>query len=113
MHYTTTLTNTGQTPYDDITMSSDASGLIDDAAGNGDQTATSGSFTIGTTGAVWTGDIPVGGTVTLAGSVTVNNPDTGDHVLTEINTSDAPAATARPAAPTPAAAPPSTCSPRP
>ena len=89
VHYTTTLTNTGQTPYDDITMSSDASGLIDDAAGDGDQTATSGSFTIGTTGAVWTGDIPVGGTVTLAGSVTVNNPDTGDHVLTETNTSDA------------------------
>ena len=90
VHYTTTLTNTGQAPYHDITMSSDASGLIDDAAGNADQTATSGSFTIGTTGAVWTGDIPVGGTVTLAGSVTVNNPDTGDHVLTEINTSDAP-----------------------
>ena len=90
VHYTTTLTNTGQAPYHDITMSSDASGLIDDAAGNADQTATSGSFTIGTTGAVWTGDIPVGGTVTLAGSVTVNNPDAGDHVLTEINTSDAP-----------------------
>ena len=90
VHYTTTLTNTGQAPYHDISMSSDASGLIDDAVGNADQTATSGSFTIGTTGAVWTGDIPVGGTVTLAGSVTVNHPDTGDHVLTEINTSDAP-----------------------
>ena len=90
VHYTTTLTNTGQTPYDNITMNSDASGLIDDAAGNGDQTATSGTFVIGTTGAVWTGDIPVGGTVTLAGSVTVNNPDTGNHVLTDINSTDAP-----------------------
>ena len=90
VHYTTTLTNTGQTPYHDITLSSDASGLIDNAVGNADQTATSGSFVVGTTGAVWTGDIPVGGTVTLTGSVTVNNPDTGDHVLTEINTSDAP-----------------------
>ena len=90
VHYTTTLTNTGQTPYHNITLSSDASGLIDDATGNGDQTATSGTFVIGTTGAVWTGDIPVGGTVTLVGSVTVNNPDTGNHVLTEINTSDAP-----------------------
>jgi uncharacterized repeat protein (TIGR01451 family) len=90
VHYTTTLTNTGQTPYDGITMTADGSGLADDAVSNGDQTATSGSFSLGGTGAVWTGDVPVGGTVTLVGSVTVNNPDTGDHVLTEFNTSDAP-----------------------
>ena len=90
VHYTTTLTNTGQTPYDNATMTSDASGLIDDAVGNADQTATSGTFVIGTTGAVWTGDIPVGGTVTLTGSVTVNNPDTGNRILTETNTTDAP-----------------------
>ena len=90
VHYTTTLTNTGQTPYDGITMTADGSGLADDAVSNGDQTATSGSFSLGGTGAVWTGDVPVGGTVTLVGSVTVNNPDTGNHVLTEINTSDAP-----------------------
>ena len=90
VHYTTTLTNTGQTPYDGITMSSDGSGLADDAVSNGDETATSGSFAIGSTGAVWTGDVPVGGTVTLTGSVTVDNPDTGDHILTETNTSAAP-----------------------
>ena len=90
VHYTTTLTNTGQTPYYGITMSSDGSGLADDAVSNGDETATSGSFAIGATGAVWTGDVPVGGTVTLTGSVTVDNPDTGDHIMTEINTSDAP-----------------------
>src|SRR6202044_22693 len=90
VHYTTTLTNTGQTPYNDITMTSDGSGLADDAVGNGDQTATSGTLSLGATGATWTGDIPVGGTVTITGSVTVNNPDTGDHILTDINTSDAP-----------------------
>ena len=73
------LTNTGQTPYDGITMTADGSGLADDAVSNGDQTATSGSFSLGGTGAVWTGDVPVGGTVTLIGSVTVNNPDTGNH----------------------------------
>ena len=105
VHYTTTLTNTGQTPYYGITMAIDGAGLADDAVGNGDQTATSGTISLGTTGAVWTGDIPVGGTVTLAGSVTVNNPDTGDHIMTEINTSDAPGSncptgsTAPPAAP--------------
>jgi uncharacterized repeat protein (TIGR01451 family) len=90
VHYTTTLTNTGQTPYDGISMTADGSGLADDAVSNGDETATSGTFSLGTTGAVWTGDVPVGATVTLAGSVTVNNPDTGNHVLTEVNTSDAP-----------------------
>ena len=113
VHYTTTLTNTGQTPYYGISMTADGSGLADDAVGNADQTATSGSFAIGATGAVWSGDIPVGGTVTLTGSVTVNNPDTGDHVLTRPPPPAPRAATARPAAPTPAAAPPSTCSPRP
>ena len=66
VHYTTTLTNTGQTPYYGITMASDGAGLADDAVSNGDETATSGTFSLGTTGAVWTGDIPVGGTVTLA-----------------------------------------------
>jgi large repetitive protein len=90
VHYTTTLTNTGQTPYYGIAMSSDGAGLADDAVSNGDETATSGTFSLGTTGAVWTGDLPVGGTVTLTGSVTVDNPDTGDHIMTETNTSDAP-----------------------
>ena len=90
VHYTTTLTNTGQTPYYGITMTSDGASLADDAVSNGDETATSGTLSLGTTGAVWTGDIPVGGTVTLTGSVTVNNPDTGDHIMTETNTSDAP-----------------------
>ena len=39
---------------------------------------------------MWTGDIPPGATVTITGSVTVNDPDTGNHVLTEINISDTP-----------------------
>jgi uncharacterized repeat protein (TIGR01451 family) len=90
VHYTTTLTNTGQTPYNGITMTSDGAGLADDAASNGDQTGTSGSFTLGTSGADWTGNVPVGGTVTLTGSVTVDDPDNGDHVMAEFNTSDAP-----------------------
>ena len=79
--YTTTLANTGQTPYFGISVNIDGTGLAGDATGNGDQTASSGTLSVGTTGAVWTGDIPVGGTVTLTGSVTVDNPDTGSHVL--------------------------------
>ena len=88
--YTTTLTNTGQTPYTGISMSTDAAGIADDATGNGDQTASSGTLSIGTTGSVWTGDIPVGGIVTLTGSVTVDNPDTGNKILTVVQTSAAP-----------------------
>ena len=34
----------------------------DNAVSNGDQTASSGTLSIGETGAVWTGDIPVGAT---------------------------------------------------
>ena len=47
-------------------------------------------MSVSATGAVWTGDIPVGGTVTLTGSFTVNNPDTGAHLLIENVTSNAP-----------------------
>ena len=59
--YTATLANTGQTPYLGISVGTDATGISDDATGNGDQAASSGTLSIGATGAVWTGDIPVGG----------------------------------------------------
>ena len=71
-------------------MTADGTGLAADATGNGDEAASSGTLSESGTGAVWTGDIPVGATVTLTGSITVDDPDTGTHVLTEINISDAP-----------------------
>ena len=80
--YTATLANTGQTPYFGISVATDSTGISDDATGNGDQQASSGTLSIGATGAVWTGDIPVGATVTITSTVTVNNPDTGNHILT-------------------------------
>ena len=87
---TTTLTNTGATPYLGISVSFDGTGIADDAVGNGDQTTSSGILSIGTTGAVWTGDIPAGGTVTITGTITVNDPDTGNHLITQVTTSAAP-----------------------
>ena len=90
VRYTATLTNAGQTPYFGISVSTDATGISDDATGNGDQTASAGTLSIGPTGAVWTGDIPVSGTVTITSTATVNNPDTGDHVLTATAVSAAP-----------------------
>ena len=77
--YTSTLTNTGQAPYTGISVS--FAGTPGEVTSNGDQTASSGTLSVGTTGAVWTGDIPVGGTVTLTGSVTVDDPYTGGPVL--------------------------------
>ena len=87
---TATLVNTGQTPYLGITVNFSAAGIADDATGNGDQTATSGTLIVGATGGSWTGDIPVGGTVTITSTITVDNPDTGDHILTGTAATAAP-----------------------
>jgi uncharacterized repeat protein (TIGR01451 family) len=48
--YTATLTNTGQTPYFGISVATDSTGISDDATGNGDQQASSGTLSIGATG---------------------------------------------------------------
>ena len=82
VHLSATFTNTGAVPYTGITISSPVSGTVDDAIANGDQSATSGSLTLGATAITWTGNIPVGATVTVTGSLTVKNPDPGDHLLT-------------------------------
>jgi large repetitive protein len=81
VRFTTVFVNSGQVPYTGITIASNISDVRDDATPNGDQTATSGTITLTTTGISWTGSIPVGGTVTITGSVTVNDPDTGNKVL--------------------------------
>jgi large repetitive protein len=90
VRYTVTLANTGQTPYLGIAVAFNAAGIADDATGNGDQTTTSGTLVVTATGGSWTGDIPVGGTVTITSTVTVNNPDTGDHIMTGNAVSTAP-----------------------
>ena len=81
VRFTSTFTNTGQTAYTGITIASNIGDVLDDATPNGDQTATSGTLTLTSTGISWTGSIPVGGTVTVTGTVTVNNPDTGNKVM--------------------------------
>ena len=81
VRFTATFTNAGQVPYTGITIASNITDVLDDATPNGDQTATSGTLTLTSTGISWTGSIPVGGTVTVTGTVTVNNPDTGNKVM--------------------------------
>jgi large repetitive protein len=81
VRFTATFANTGQTPYNDITVSDNAADVFDDAVADGDQAASSGTLVINGNAVVWTGSIPVGGTVTVTGTVTVNSPDAGNQVL--------------------------------
>jgi large repetitive protein len=41
--YTVTIANTGQTPYSGVSVADDLSGVLDDAAYNGDASATAGA----------------------------------------------------------------------
>src|SRR5664279_5598171 len=93
VHYTVTLTNDGRVPYVGITIRDSFSGTLDDATGNGDWSATSGSVTlvVAAVSVDWTGDVAVGATVTITGSVTVKNPDLGDKNLKTLMTTTAPA----------------------
>ena len=81
VRFTAVFTNAGQVPYTGITIASNITNVLDDATPDGDQTATSGTLTLTSTGISWTGSIPVAGTVTVTGTVTVNNPDTGDKTM--------------------------------
>ncbi len=90
VHFTATYTNTGQVPYTNISVQSDAADAVDDALPGGDQTASSGSLALGASGITWTGSIPVGGVVTLAATMLVKDPDTGDKAIHATTVSDAP-----------------------
>ncbi|MBL7497382.1 DUF11 domain-containing protein [Frankia sp. CNm7] len=85
-----TFTNVGKTPYTGITVRSSTLRTIDDAIPNGDQVASSGTLILGPSEITWTGDIPVGGVVTITGTLTIRNPDPGDRTLTGTLVSTAP-----------------------
>ena len=55
--------------------------MLDDATYNNDAT---GGATFLTPALTWSGALAVGATVTITFSVTVNTPDGGDHVLTNV-----------------------------
>ncbi|MCS5719732.1 putative Ig domain-containing protein [Herbiconiux sp. CPCC 205763] len=82
IHLTGTFTNTGAVDYEGITVSASSADTTDDATPDGNQTATSGTLVLTATGIVWTGDIPVGETVTVTGTLTVKNPDPGNKLVT-------------------------------
>ena len=89
--YTVTITDTGQTPYTGLTVTDDLSGLLDDAAYNGDAAVTAARRTVSyaSPALTWTGSLTPGAAATVTFSVTVNNPDTGDKILATLLTSAA------------------------
>ena len=89
VHYTITITDTGQTPYTGATVADYLTGLLDDAAYNGDAAASTGTVSYASPALTWTGSLAPGDAATVTFSVTVNNPDTGDKILTTTATSAA------------------------
>ncbi|MFC6086190.1 DUF7927 domain-containing protein [Sphaerisporangium aureirubrum] len=90
IHLSATFVNTGQTPYSGMSVSASSLDTVDDATPSGDQVASSGTLVLTPTGITWTGDIPVGGNVTITGTLTVKNPDPGNKVITGTLVSSAP-----------------------
>ncbi|MFB7943338.1 isopeptide-forming domain-containing fimbrial protein [Kitasatospora phosalacinea] len=79
--YTVEVTNDGTADYPVAFATDNLSGTLDDAAYDGDATATSGTVTYQEPTLAWAGAVPAGQTVTITYSVTVDKPDTGDHQL--------------------------------
>ncbi len=102
--YTVTLANTGQTDYAATSVSISLVGALDDATYNNNATATAGTvaYDAGAQALVWTGDLAVGGAVTITASLTVRNPDPGNKVLTTVASSSAPGSTCPPGTANPA-----------
>jgi uncharacterized repeat protein (TIGR01451 family) len=90
VHLSATFTNLGQTPYNGISVSSLSADTVDDAVPTGDQTATAGTLVLSATAITWTGDLAVGATVTVTGTLTVKNPDPGNLLLAGSLVSAAP-----------------------
>ncbi|MCU1478680.1 MAG: hypothetical protein JWQ64_3373, partial [Subtercola sp.] len=87
---TATFVNTGQVAYNGIKIDSLSADTIDDALPTGDQTASSGSLSLTATAIEWSGSIPVGGSVTVTGTLRVADPDTGNKSITGTVQSIAP-----------------------
>lgn len=79
--YTVSLTNTGQTAYVGATLGVALGDTLDDATYNGDATATAGTVGFSSPTLTWTGDLAIGASVNITYSVTVNDPDTGNHAM--------------------------------
>ena len=87
---TTTIANTGQTPYYGISVDFATANTAAQISDVGNETASSGTLSVGATGAVWTGDVPVGATVTITGSIVIVSPYSGTQVIAITDATTAP-----------------------
>ncbi|WP_330270900.1 DUF11 domain-containing protein [Lentzea sp. NBC_00516] len=83
--YTVKVVNTGQTDIAGASFVDDLSKVLDDATWVG---TSAGTFT--SPKLTWTGELPVGATVTVTYSVKVNNPVKGDFSLDNVVTTETP-----------------------
>ena len=102
VHYTITVTDTGGTSYTGASFTDPLATVLDDAAYNGDAAATAGSVSFASPNLTWTGNLAPGAVATITFSITVNNPETGNGILTSTITSattgnNCPAGPTRPA----------------
>ncbi|GGZ45133.1 hypothetical protein GCM10010387_44520 [Streptomyces inusitatus] len=91
--YTITVTNTGTAAYtaaDPASFTDDLSGLLDDAAYNGDAAATRGTVTYNEPILSWSGALAPGQTATITFSVTTYSRTFGDLKLINTVVSDTP-----------------------
>jgi len=89
--YVVEIANTGGVDLvgaDAATVSDDLSGVLDDAALQGDATADVGTATITGTTLTWTGDLPAGATAHITYTVRANAVVTGDGWLDNVATVD-------------------------
>ena len=89
VEYTTTIRNTGETPYAGAVVRIDLTGLLDDATYDANATSTSGSVAYASPVLTWTGNLAVNASVALTYSVTAHQPATGDKAMVTIVTSTA------------------------
>jgi len=90
VHYMVTVTNTSDLPAAGATFTDALGGVLDDAAYDGDAAATRGVVSFASPSLAWSGSLAAGGSATITFSVTVNNPDNGDGVLSGMITSATP-----------------------
>ena len=85
--YTITVTNSGQVAYTGAAFTDPLSGVLGNAAYNGNAAATAGTVSYASPNLTWTGNLAAGATATITFSVTVSNPDTGSMILASTITS--------------------------
>ena len=87
--YTASIRNTGQTPYVGATAGIALGAALDDANYAGGAVTTRGTVTFAGAVLSWNGDLPVGATATITYTLTVNDPDVGNRLLTTVLSSSA------------------------